>query len=161
MDSAAAPFVPEGWSPPEPLRTASFRLAPLGPEHNASDHEAWGSSIDHIRATPGFQPGDREDPWPHPMSAEANLADLEMHAREFRDRDAFAYTVLAPETDADRVIGCLYIDPDDTGCAVAEVRCWVTAARADLDGVLASALRDWLAAEWPFASVRFPGRFGD
>ena len=161
MADPAVPFVPAGWSPPTPLRTESFRLAPLGPEHNESDHEAWGSSIEHIRATPGFAPAEREDAWPRPMSAESNLADLEMHAREFRDREAFAYTVLAPEPDVDRVIGCVYIDPDAAGGAAADVRCWVTASSAELDGVLASALRSWLAAEWPFSSVRFPGRFGD
>ena len=155
----AAPFVPAAWSPPDPLVTAEFRLAPLGAEHNESDHAAWSASIDHIRATPGFQPGDRTDPWPSPMSSEDNLGDLEMHAREFRDRDAFAYTVLAPGLDEDRVIGCVYIDPDDTGEAVAEVRCWVTASHAHLDTVLADALREWLASDsWPFATVRFPAR---
>jgi len=157
--ATSEPFVPAGWSPPAPLVAADFRLAPLGPEHNESDHAAWGGSIDHIRATSGFHPGDRADPWPRPMSSESNLADLEKHAREFRDREAFAYTVLAPELTEDRVIGCVYIHPDDTGEAVAEVRCWVTASRAHLDTVLADALRDWLASDaWPFASVRFPGR---
>jgi len=156
---ASESFVPADWSPPAPLVTVDFRLAPLGPEHNWSDHAAWGASVEHIRATPGFRPGDRLDPWPRPMSSVENLADLEMHAREFRERTAFAFTVLAPELDEDRVIGCVYIDPDDSGEAVAEVRCWVTASHVHLDTVLAAAVRDWLASDaWPFASVCFPGR---
>ena len=152
------PFAPSGWEPPPPLRTASFRLAPLGPEHHDSDFLAWGSSIEHIRATPGFRPGGREDPWPYPMAPEENVADLERHHREFVAREAFAYTVLAP--DADEVIGCVYMYPDRTGSAAAEVRCWVTASRAELDGELAEAVRDWIAAEFPWTSVRYPGRFG-
>ena len=159
MTTVDGPFVPDDWSLPVPLSTATFRLAPLGPEHNESDHAAWMSSIEHIRSTPGFRPQDRAGNWPVPMSLESNLADLEMHSREFHDRIAFAYTVLAPDTANDRVIGCVYIDPDDEGVAEATVRCWVTAPHADLDVSLAEALREWLAAEWPFSLVRFPGRF--
>lgn len=157
--TAATPFVPDGWPLPAPLATERFRLAPLGPEHNASDHHAWGGSIDHIRATPGFAAGDwGSDAWPLPMSAADNLADLEMHAREFAERVAFAYTVLAPERATDQVIGCVYVDPDERGIADAQVRSWVTASHADLDVELSASVRAWLAAEWPFRTVRFPGR---
>lgn len=90
------------------------------------------------------------------MSLEANLADLEMHRREFDTGEAFAWTVLDPQTDA--VIGCVYIDPDPTGAADAVVRCWVTADRAGLDADLAAAAREWIATSWPIASARFPGR---
>ena len=69
---------------------------PLGPEHNARDHAAWSSSIDHIRATPGFA----DWPWPHPMTLAENLADLEAHARDFAERSGFTYAVLDPETAA-------------------------------------------------------------
>ena len=90
------------------------------------------------------------------MTAEANLADLEMHAAEFERGEAFAYTVLGAGTDA--VIGCVYIDPDTTGAAEAMVRCWVSAPHAHLDAALADAVARWLRTEWPFATVRFPGR---
>ncbi len=56
------------------------------------------SSLDHIHSTPGFE----ESEWPRPMSLEANLADLERHARDFTDRAGFTYSVL----DGDEVIGC-------------------------------------------------------
>jgi len=151
-------------TPPEPLATDRFVLEPLGPEHNERDHAAWSSSIEHIHASPGFAPGEwGGDAWPYEMSAEANLADLEMHAGEFVRGEAFAYSVLeAAETGGLDVIGCVYIDPDhisdDPGRAM--VRSWVRADRAELDVVLADAIREWLAADWPFTSVRFPGRAG-
>ena len=86
-------------------------LVPLGPQHNERDYAAWSSSIDHIRATPGFPDGD----WPHEMTLEENRGDLERHARDFAARTGFTYTVLDPD-DGD-VIGCLYIYPlgDEAG----------------------------------------------
>jgi hypothetical protein len=50
-------FVPDEFIVPRELVTPRFRLEPLGPQHNADDHEAWTSSIEHIRATPGFPIG--------------------------------------------------------------------------------------------------------
>jgi len=152
-------FVPHTFDVPRSLTGAGFVLEPLGPQHNDSDHRAWGSSIEHIRATPGFDPSDwGGDSWPFPMPAEQNLADLRMHAGEFDRREAFAYTVLDGDGASVEVIGCVYIDPDVEGRADAMVRSWVRADRAHLDAVLAVAIRDWLRADWPFASVRFPGR---
>ena len=149
-------FVPDEFEVPQSLMGDGFRLEPLGPQHNASDHQAWSSSIDHIRATPGFTAADWDgDTWPYAMPAEANLADLEMHAGEFERREAFAYTVLGT---AGAVIGCVYIDPDTTGVADAMVRCWVSAPHAHLDAALADSVAQWLRTEWPFATVRFPGR---
>ena len=117
---------------PAPLVTPRFRLEPLHPRHNERDHAAWMSSIDHIHATPGFQPGVwGPDSWPFEMSADRNLADLEMHWDEFGRGVAYAYSVLDPSTDD--VIGCVYVDPDDGPLAAGEtradamVRSWVRA----------------------------------
>ena len=99
-------FLPNGFEPPTTFEGPGFRLEPLGPEHNERDHEAWMSSIDHIHATPG-----EWGKWPRPMTLEENMADMEMHAREFVDRRSCTYSVL----DGDEVIGCLYIYPDRTG----------------------------------------------
>lgn len=141
---------------PQGFRTEHFVLEPLGPQHNEADYRAWTSSIEHIRATPGFTPEQwGGDHWPFPMSLDDNRADLQQHADEFARGEAFAYTVLDP-IDGD-VIGCVYVDPDE----VADVQCrlWVRADRAHLDGVLCTAVRDWLAGPaWHIASARFPGR---
>src|SRR5579863_8979951 len=98
-------FVPEGFVVPDGLIAREFRLAPLGPQHNEADYDAWTSSIDHIRATPGFG----ESNWPHEMSRADNLNDLQRHARDFAERRGFTYTVLSTATGD--VIGCVYIYP--------------------------------------------------
>jgi hypothetical protein len=147
-------FVPDGWPLPEGLRVHGVVLEPLGPEHHERDYDAWMSSIDHIHSTAGFAPGDWDgDDWPFPMPPEGNLADLEMHAREFAAREAFAWSVV-DERDG-RVVGCVYIDPWDGG---AHVRSWVRADRAELDEPLAEAVATWLRESWPFSVVVFPGR---
>jgi hypothetical protein len=160
VNSLAAEFVPDDFVVPRTLHSSDFVLEPLGPEHNDGDHPAWSGSIDHIHATPGFTAALWQgDDWPYPMSSEQNLTDLQMHAREFAAREAFAYTVLAGHADDSiDVIGCVYIDPDDTKVADAMVRCWVRADRAHVDEPLADTVRHWLRTDWPFASVRFPGR---
>ena len=78
-------FVPDDFQPPPGLVTDDFLLEPLGPAHNEDDHEAWSSSIEHIRATPGFPDGR----WPRVMTLEENRADLERHARDFAARSSF------------------------------------------------------------------------
>jgi hypothetical protein len=152
-DEHARAFVPEEFDVPRELVTAGFRLEPLGPQHNASDHDAWTSSIEHIRATPGFPIGR----WPVPgMTLEENLADLRRHAEDFARRSGFTYTVL--ETGSDRVIGCVYIYPSRDQPGVTDVRSWVRADRAELDPVLHDAVAAWLAEDWPFTAVAYAPR---
>lgn len=154
MDDPSPPFVPAGFEPPRGLVTPQFVLEPLGPQHNASDYEAWMSSVGHIRATPGFARGS----WPHEMTAAENLADLEMHARHFEERVGFTYTVLDPVSGD--VIGCVYLYPADEGDAEhdASARSWVRADRDGLDEPLWRAVGDWLEREWPFESVAYDER---
>jgi RimJ/RimL family protein N-acetyltransferase len=144
-------FVPDDFQPPRTLATDDFLLEPLGPEHNEDDHEAWSSSIEHIRATPGFS-----DRWPRPMSLDENRADLERHAADFAERSGFTYTVLDPSDRA--VIGCVYIYPDQDGAHDAVVTSWVRATRADSDGALRELVSRWLAEAWPFERISYaPG----
>jgi RimJ/RimL family protein N-acetyltransferase len=144
-------LVPDDFDVPLRFATESLVLEPLGPEHNERDHDAWSSSIDHIRATAGFI----ERRWPQPMSLDQNLADLERHRVEFDERSAFAYTVLDPQTD--EVIGCVYIDPDPQRPGGVVVRSWVRVTHAALDDSLRNAVVDWLEHDWPFISVAVPG----
>jgi hypothetical protein len=130
-----------------------FVLEPLGPQYNEADHAAWTSSIEHIRATPGYPDGD----WPpiDGMSLEANLADLRRHAADFAARKGFTFTVLDP-VDAD-VIGCVYLYPPEREGDVI-VQSWVRADRADLDEPLADAVAAWIATEWPWQQPDRCGR---
>jgi len=145
-----SPFVPDDFDVPAGLAAERFRLEPLGPEHNERDHEAWMSSIAHIRATPGFPDGS----WPSEMSAERNLADLERHAGDFAARKGFTYSVI----DGDEVIGCVYIYPSSDAGHDAEVLSWVRASRAELDVVLWQTVSRWLADAWPFRAPAYAAR---
>jgi hypothetical protein len=151
---ADQPFVPVDFAVPTELITPRFRLEPLGPEHNAADHAAWTGSIDHIRATPGFQASS----WPpvDGMTPEANLADLQRHADDFAQRSGFTYTVL--ETGSDEVIGCVYIYPSRSDNQITDVRSWVRADRAELDVALYEAVSTWLAARWPVGTIVYASR---
>lgn len=148
----AEPFVPDDFVVPRNLAGPGFRLEPLGPQHNESDHAAWTSSIDHIRSTPGFPDGR----WPPPaaMSLKENLRDLQRHSDDFERRRGFTYTVLDTE---DRVIGCVYIYPSKADNRVAQVQSWVSADRAELDTPLHNAVADWLANAWPFKGLDYRG----
>ncbi|WP_244291271.1 hypothetical protein [Streptomyces subrutilus] len=91
------------------------------------------------------------------MSAEANLADLERHARDFAERRAFTYSVVEGEGEAEgepEVIGCLYIHPGRERPGRVQVSSWVRADRAHLDGPLYEAVGRWLREVWPFDAER-------
>jgi hypothetical protein len=137
-------FMPAAFDVPRIVRFPSFRLEALGPEHNERDHAAWMSSMEHIHATDGFE----GHPWPVPMTLEENLADMEMHAREFDDRTSFTWSIVASQ--GDEVIGCVYLYPfDPSRPGRGRFRCWVTAARAAEDAPIRDQLDEWFAANLP------------
>jgi hypothetical protein len=148
------PCVPADFDPPTTLVTDRFRLEPIGPQHNESDHAAWTSSIEHVRATPGFAGSS----WPpvEGMSLERNLEDLRRHATDFEQRTGFTFTVLDPVTGD--VIGCVYLYPSESPDSDVTARWWVRASHGELDVPLADAVAAWLAAEWPWERVDRPGR---
>ena len=150
----APDFLPVDFDPPTSLVTDQFRLEPLGPQHNESDHAAWTSSIEHIRSTPGYPDGN----WPPPegMTLERNLADLRRHAEHFAQRVGFTFTVLDPVTDD--VIGCVYIYPSSAPEWDVTVQSWVRADRAQLDVPLADSVARWLAEQWPWKRIDRCGR---
>ena len=147
----APPFVPDRFEPPLTLTGDSFRLEPLGPQHNRRDHEAWMSSIDWIQSTPGYS---ADGDWPAPMSLESNLKDLEMHARDFEQRTGFTYSVLEGE----EIIGCLYIYPSTEPDRDASIRSWVRESRSEMDIPVYRAVEQWIREFWPFESPSYAPR---
>ena len=148
-------FEPADFNAPIVHRLAGVRLERLEELHNERDHAAWMVSIEHIKATPGFSKGDwGTDEWPRTMTLAENLADLVDHHREFDERIGFAYSVMRDED----VIGCVYIEPDETHEAEVKVRSWVVADDADLDAPLAVAVKRWILEKWPVITVRYVGR---
>lgn len=144
------PFVPDDFEVPRSFEGPGFHLEPLAPVHNDRDRQAWMTSIDHIRSTPGMD----WKSWPTPMTLEENLADMEMHHGEFMERQSFTYSVL----DGDEVIGCVYIEPSKDPAFDAHVRSWVRESRSEMDGVVWRSLSHWLEEVWPFQSVRYASR---
>lgn len=146
----ASPLVPDDFDVPLTFNGPGFHLEPLAPVHNERDHAAWMSSIDHIKATPGMD----WSSWPTPMTVDKNMADMEMHYREFTERKSFTYSIL----DGDEVIGCVYIYPSKSAGYDAEVRSWVRASRSEMDRVVWTSLSDWLSRVWPFRGVSYAER---
>ena len=147
-------FVPPEFAVPTEATFGDLCLVPLGPEHNEADYAAWTSSIDHIRATPGFPDGS----WPTLMPLCENLRDLERHAEDFRLRRGFTSTVLDVNGE---VIGCVYIYPSRHEDVDARVQSWVRADRSDLDRPLYEAVRASLRSDWPFGAVEYDERIGE
>jgi hypothetical protein len=143
-------FVPDSFAVPQGLTSGTLRLAPLGPEHNASDHAAWGSSIEHIRSTPGFE--GRAWPPVGGMTPDENLDDLRRHAQDFAARRGFTYTVLGAD---DVVVGCVYIYPSADPRFDVDVRSWVRADVGHLDEELRVVVAAWLRGCWPFERVQY------
>lgn len=147
-----SPLVPQGFAVPAGFRNELFVLEPLGVQHNVADHAAWTSSIEHIKATPGFA----GHGWPKPMSLEENAADLARHAQDFADRTGFTYTVLDPASGD--VIGCVYFYPPRRNGYDVDVSSWVRADHAGLDKPLHDLVRQWLADAWPFQNPDYAER---
>jgi hypothetical protein len=143
-------LVPDDFDAPDSFDGEGFRLEPLGPNHNERDHDAWMSSIDHIRHTPGFDASG----WPKPMTLQENLSDLVKHARDFENREGFTYSIL----EGDDVIGCLYIYPSGSPIHDARVRSWVRESRAEMDVTIWREVTKWLSGEWPFENPSYDVR---
>ena len=146
-------FVPEDFTVPVSLEGQGFRLAQLTAAHNVEDFAAWHGSVEHIRATPGFEGRD----WPvHDFTLERNHHDLVGHENDFAARAGFTYTVLSSSTG--EVIGCVYVYPPQREGFDVDVRSWVRADHAEVDKPLHDAVLAWLDADWPFTSVDYAPR---
>lgn len=154
------PLVPPAFEPPRCASLDGFTLEVLAPRHAAADFQAVKSSADDIRHVFGPHNG-----WPAAdISFEQNLADLERHAREFDERVAFAYAMLASPED---YLGCLYIKPIKSRVAQdrrqalfdAQAFFWLASVPNAMPAAAVHALLDhWLRNQWPFRAVAWPGR---
>lgn len=131
-----------------------FRLVPLGPALVEVDYRAYMSSIAHLQAT--FT---RSTGWPNAgITLKDAMVDMETEAARFAARASFAYAVLTPDGSRER--GCVYIYPSKVAGHDAQVVMWVTAAEyeAGFDAELYAWTQGWIARDWPFAKVAYPGR---
>ena len=146
------PFVPAEFQVPATLETKEFRLRMLTVNDVVKDYDAVMSSVQHLKT---IWPGSG---WPNGLTLEQNLIDLGWHQKEFQRRRSFAYTVVTP--DESRVIGCVYINPTRKQGFDAVVFLWARESElpGGLEARLHAAVKDWVAKEWPFKKVSFPGR---
>jgi hypothetical protein len=146
------PFVPPDFVVPTRLEDARFVIRPLLIGDVIKDYDAVMSSVEHLRGV--FGPATK---WPMGLSLEDDLIDLGWHHKEFRIRRSFAYTVMSP--DEALCLGCLYINPTTLPGYEAEAHCWIRASHAtELDTRLYRVMTEWIAADWPFGAVAYPGR---
>lgn len=154
-DDLAPPGV-DPWSasfePPRELDTERLHLEPLAPEHTELDFAALMGSREHLRSTLHWGSWPRED-----FTVEENREDLQRHGDEFEAREAYAYTVLAP--DRSRCVGCVYMNPaaDDHPRTIS-LAYWVIASELenDLDEHLLASVLEWIERDWPFDEVLVP-----
>lgn len=142
-------FLPPTFTPPATLTHPDFIARKLAARDVDLDYAAVMSSLEIIRKTRGGS-------WPTAdLTHEDDWIDLAWHQREFENGSSFAYTVMNPEQT--ECLGCFYLYPpgfrmEAPAGADVDVSFWVTqkAYDAGLYPVLHQALKDWLAAEWPF-----------
>jgi hypothetical protein len=147
------PLVPADFVVPERLETDSFLLRPLTVHDVIRDFDAVMSSAAELKE----RMGDGSS-WPEGLTLEENLIDLGWHQREFTIRHSFAYTVVSP--DGKRCLGCCYIYPASDPAFDAVALYWARQSRIGdpADTALGDAFRGWLARDWPFKRIDFPGR---
>lgn len=152
MAQATNLFVPKKFNVPEKLQTHEFRLRMLTVNDVVKDYDAVMTSVQHLQS---IWPGGT---WPEGLTFEQDLIDLGWHQKEFQRRTSFAYAVVTPSES--EVLGCVYINPTSKRGYDAVVYFWARQSELQrgLESRLFAALKEWLAREWPFKKVTFPGR---
>ena len=148
------PFVPPDFQPPESVEGDGFTIRPLHVSDAVIDYDAVMTSVDSIRDSYWRAPGWPEDD----LSLMQNLIDLAWHTKERQFKTSFAYIPVSP--DGAQELGCIYIDPSIKAGYDANVQMWVRASERStgLDDRLFTTVRDWIARDWPFEHVAYPGR---
>lgn len=146
-------LVPAGFRVPDGLEAPAFRLRMLTVHDVVKDYEAVMTSVDHLKGV--FGPGRA---WPEGLTLEQNLIDLGWHQKEFQRRTSFAYTVVKP--DETQVLGCVYLYPSPVPAFDAVAYLWArqSVLASGLEERLFLTVKAWLANDWPFERVAFPGR---
>jgi hypothetical protein len=148
------PFLPSEHPIPSGFQGPGFKARPITIHDVVKDYDAVMTSADRLR--------ERFPPWGWPpedgLTLEEDMIDLAWHQKEAELKRSFNYAVLSP--DESRLLGCVYVDPPEKQGADAEVTFWVRVEEegTGLEELLEQRIREWLAAEWPFERIRWPGR---
>tara|TARA_R110002096_G_scaffold42893_5_gene115354 strand:- start:35 stop:685 length:651 start_codon:yes stop_codon:yes gene_type:complete len=141
----------ESFEAPTKISSERILLEPLKPIHTELDFKAVASSKEHLRKT--LQWGS----WPPTDMSEAdNRVALENHWEEFKNHEAYAYTVLAPN--GKTCLGCVYLYPVPSNKRALSLIFWVTEdqLKQSLDKHLIEIVIDHVKQIWPVDFVEFP-----
>lgn len=148
------PLVPDDFELPT-LSTDAWRLEPLNMKWLVQDYAALVVSWEHLDGlmVPPGTLGPISD-----LSMEMDVMELGWHEREFVTRRSFAYVAIGHD-DAE-ALGYAYLYASPHADEDAAILTWARWDEADpeADARLYGQIRDWVAAEWPFANAVFPGR---
>ena len=151
--------MPAGFSPPRRLVREDIVATAITRADLEDDVRGINASLALIRRTRGGT-------WPsEPVTEEFNFVDLVWHELEFRERYSFTYVLRTTEGG---YLGCCYLYPMGRRTALTEdlarhdvdVSWWVTPSAYEAGYYAKShrALRQRLAAEYPFWSAYFSNR---
>jgi hypothetical protein len=148
-------WLPDAWVHPSRLDVATgHHLRPIREADLELDYPAVMGSQARLWSIFGPAWG-----WPPAdMTRDHDRADLARHEREITAHESFNYALFdAAET---ALLGCVYIDPAVKIGADADVCWWVIddLVGSPVEVALATAVPHWLATDWPFERVRYPGR---
>lgn len=152
-------FREQGIEPASGFERDGFIVRPLVPTDVVLDHEAVMSSrqfLYHWEQDPPYPPED--------FSVDDNLVDLEQMDGEHRNGTRYTYTVM--DADESRVLGCIYLLPNDDrmyrtarvtshdgtdlSSVDATVSFWVRVSTWEdgFERTVLSAILDWLRDDW-------------
>jgi hypothetical protein len=150
--AAFGQLVPDSFQVPREYKTKTYKLVPLGPDVAKLDYEAYMSSIEHIRSTMGGK-------WPRPeLTMDDQAKDMAGEKAQWDQRKSFPYAVLT--LDGTKELACFYIRPSNKEGYDAVATFWTTKEQADkgFEKQLYTDMKAWLARDWPFQKVAWPGR---
>jgi len=144
--------LPSDFIAPEQFDCTNFFFTILEPSMTEIDYKVVMASKERLRHI-FFE----NDIWPHDdMTLTDNTNDLIRHENEFYEKKAFAYSVYTENKN--NYIGCVYINPTLKQNFDCEVYLWVGNDEIDQDELLYESTKKWLAKDWPFKNVAYPGR---
>ncbi|MBM7074009.1 hypothetical protein JQC92_18550 [Shewanella sp. 202IG2-18] len=145
-------FVPNTFTVPETYNANSFSFVPLSNKVVEQDYEAVMSSVQKLKGIFG-----KGSNWPSDgLTLAKNKEDMKVHEREFRQREAFAYSIF--DVNKTKCLGTAYIDPSPSVEFESMVHFWIREDSSHLESELADTIKYWLEDAWPFKNVAYPGR---
>ena len=145
-------FVPNTFTVPETYSSESFCFVPLSNKVVEQDYEAVMSSVQKLKGIFG-----KDSNWPSDgLTLAKNKQDMKVHEREFRQREAFAYSIF--DVNKTKCLGTVYIDPNPSIEFESMVHFWIRKDSPHLESELTDTIKHWLEDAWPFKSVAYPGR---